>query len=73
MKLNQRKDSVGSSLYRLKYSLDKKDFDTNNNKSYKIKEINVTSMSVKDSNFTLEKKTSDKDKKKPINKYDYIM
>lgn len=73
LKLNQRKDSVGSSLYRLKYSLDKKDFDTNNNKSYKIKEINVTSMSVKDSNFTLEKKTSDKDKKKPINKYDYIM
>ena len=73
LKLNQRKDSVGSSLYRLKYSLDKKDFDNNQNKSYKIKEINVSSMSVKDSNFTLEKKISDKDKKKTINRYDYIM
>ena len=73
MKLNQRKDSVGSSLYRLKYNLDKKNFDNNMNKSYKIKEINVSAMSVKDSNFTLEKKISDKDKKKTINRYDYIV
>ena len=43
------------------------------NKSYKIKEINVSAMSVKDSNFTLEKKISDKDKKKTINRYDYIV
>ena len=73
LKLNQRKDSVGSSLYRLKYNLDKKNFDNNMNKSYKIKEINVSAMSVKDSNFTLEKKISDKDKKKTINRYDYIV
>ena len=75
LRLNQRKDSVGSSLYRYnRLSMDKKDFDLSQNKTFKkIKEINVSSMTIKDSNFTLEKKSSNKDKKKSLNKYDYVM
>jgi hypothetical protein len=75
LRLNQRKDSVGSSLYRYnRLSMDKKDFDFSQNKTFKkIKEINVSSMTIKDSNFTLEKKSSNKDKKKSLNKYDYVM
>ena len=73
LKFNQRKDSVASSMYKYKYPLDKKDFDINQNKSCKIKEINVSSMSVKDSNFKLEKKLSNKNKAKSINRYDYVM
>ena len=54
--------------------MDKKDFDLSQNKTFKkIKEINVSSMTIKDSNFTLEKKSSNKDKKKSLNKYDYVM
>ena len=36
-------------------------------------EINTNSMTVKDSNFALEKNYNIKNKKNSINKYDYVM
>ena len=76
-KIIQRKDSVISSINKFKNSLEKKitlDLDMNQNKKEKkVKDINTSSMTVKDSNFTLEKNYFFKDKKNSINKYDYVM
>ena len=76
-KIVQRKDSVISNINKFKNSLEKKitlDLDMNQNKKEKkVKDINTSSMTVKDSNFTLEKNYFFKDKKNSINKYDYVM
>ena len=73
-KLYQRNDS---SVNKFKNPLDKRvslDFGVNQNKKDKrIKEINVSSMSIKDSNFALEKNFSRTVNKNSINKYDYVM
>ena len=78
IKLYQRKDSDLININKFRNNLDKKvslDLDINQNKKdKKIKEINISSMTVKDSNFTLEKKNyAQKEKKNSINKYDYVM
>ena len=78
IKLYQRKDSDLNNINKFRNNLDKKvslDLDINQNKKEKkIKEINISSMTVKDSNFTLEKKNyAQKEKKNSINKYDYVM
>ena len=74
IRLNNRKDSFKlTSNSRFKYSMDKKvpyDFDKIEKK---IKEINISSMTIKDSNFTLERNYSQNGKRKSINKYDYVM
>ena len=76
-KLYNRKDSDAVNINKFKSSLDKKvsiDLDINQKKKEKkIKEINTSSMTIKDSNFALEKNYSLKNKKNAINKYDYVM
>ena len=76
-KLYNRKDSDTVNINKFKSSLDKKvsiDLDINQKKKEKkIKEINTSSMTIKDSNFALEKNYSLKNKKNAINKYDYVM
>ena len=77
IKLFQRKDTGTTNVSKFKNSLEKKvtlDLDTNQNKKdKKVKEINTNSMTVKDSNFALEKNYNIKNKKNSINKYDYVM
>lgn len=77
IKLYQRKDTGTTSISKFKNSLEKKvtlDLDANQNKKdKKVKEINTNSMTVKDSNFALEKNYNIKNKKNSINKYDYVM
>ena len=73
----QRKDTGTTNVSKFKNSLEKKvtlDLDANQNKKdKKVKEINTNSMTVKDSNFALEKNYNIKNKKNSINKYDYVM
>ena len=77
IKLYQRKDTGTTNISKFKNSLEKKvtlDLDANQNKKdKKVKEINTNSMTVKDSNFALEKNYNIKNKKNSINKYDYVM
>ena len=77
IKLYQRKDTGTTNISKFKNSLEKKvtlDLDANQNrKDKKVKEINTNSMTVKDSNFALEKNYNIKNKKNSINKYDYVM
>ena len=77
IKLFQRKDTGTTNVSKFKNSLEKKvtlDLDANQNKKdKKVKEINTNSMTVKDSNFALEKNYNIKNKKNSINKYDYVM
>ena len=77
IKLYQRKDTGTTNVSKFKNSLEKKvtlDLDANQNKKdKKVKEINTNSMTVKDSNFALEKNYNIKNKKNSINKYDYVM
>jgi len=77
IKLFQRKDTGTTNVSKFKNSLEKKvtlDLDVNQNKKdKKVKEINTNSMTVKDSNFALEKNYNIKNKKNSINKYDYVM
>ena len=72
----QKKDSSILNTNKHKNSVDKKvsiDLDLNQiKKDKKVKEINISSMTVKDSNFSLEKNFK-KNKKNSINKYDYVM
>ena len=77
IKLYQRRDTGTTNISKFKNSLEKKvtlDLDANQNKKdKKVKEINTNSMTVKDSNFALEKNYNIKNKKNFINKYDYVM
>ena len=72
----QKKDSSILNTNKHKNSVDKKvsiDLDLNQiKKDKKVKEINISSMTVKDSNFSLEKNFN-QNKKNSINKYDYVM
>ena len=74
-KLNQQKNSILISP-KHKSSMDKKVYIESDmmqtNKSKKIKEINISSLTIKDSNFSLEKNFA-QNKKNAINKYDYVM